>query len=109
MASVSLETLQGQLERFARAHYGGEATVRPPEVMPGHAGLSFGFTVDHEKEGGRARIPSFCASPRKESGRAATPTCSVRCLCFRLCNVTASLCRPYDGSEMTCSGSRCPI
>jgi aminoglycoside phosphotransferase (APT) family kinase protein len=50
LASVGLETLQGQLQRFARAHYGAEATVRQTQVMPGHAGLSFGFTVAHEKE-----------------------------------------------------------
>ncbi len=51
MASLSLETLQGQLQRFAHAHYGGEAIVRQPQVMPGHAGLSFGFTVAHQKDG----------------------------------------------------------
>jgi len=51
LAPVSLEALQGRLQRFARAHYGGEATVRRTQVMPGHAGLSFGFTVVYEKEG----------------------------------------------------------
>ena len=57
MASVNLETLRNQLESFAHAHYGGDAVVHPPEVMPGHAGLSFGFTVSHAKEG----------SPREDS------------------------------------------
>jgi aminoglycoside phosphotransferase (APT) family kinase protein len=51
LASVDLEALQGRLQRFAQTHYGGDATVRKTQVMPGHAGLSFGFTVAHEKEG----------------------------------------------------------
>ncbi len=51
MAPLRLETLQEQLERFAEDRYGPEASVRDLEVMPGHAGLSFGFTVDLSPEG----------------------------------------------------------
>jgi len=51
LASVNLETLQDQLQRFANAHYGVDATVGRAQVMPGHAGLSFGFRVAYQKEG----------------------------------------------------------
>ncbi len=58
MTSPHLETLRGQLQRFAHAHYGKGAVVRRPEVMPGHAGLSFGFTVAC-REHGRDREESL--------------------------------------------------
>jgi aminoglycoside phosphotransferase (APT) family kinase protein len=51
LASVNLEVLQNQLQRFASAHYGESATAGRLRVMPGHAGLSFGFTVAHERGG----------------------------------------------------------
>jgi len=51
LTSPRLETLQGRLQRFAHAHYGKGAVVRRPVVMPGHAGLSFGFTVAYREEG----------------------------------------------------------
>jgi aminoglycoside phosphotransferase (APT) family kinase protein len=65
LASVSLEALQGQLQRFSRAHYGGEATVRQTQVMPGHAGLSFGFRVLHEKEGSQCEDSLVLRLPPK--------------------------------------------
>jgi aminoglycoside phosphotransferase (APT) family kinase protein len=45
MAGVDLPTLQSQLERWADAHYHEGVTVADVRPMPGHAGLSFGFTV----------------------------------------------------------------
>jgi aminoglycoside phosphotransferase (APT) family kinase protein len=48
MGRVDLEVLHAQLERWAAAHHHEGVTVSTPEVMPGHAGLSFGFQVlDH--------------------------------------------------------------
>ena len=44
---VDAATLQVQLERWAVAHYDEHATVTDLRAMPGHAGLSFGFTVRH--------------------------------------------------------------
>jgi aminoglycoside phosphotransferase (APT) family kinase protein len=48
---MDLELLQRQLQVFAVAHYGGGAVVSQVEVMPGHAGLSFGFRVDYQESG----------------------------------------------------------
>ncbi len=45
MAGVDLQTFQGQLERWADVHYHEGVTVADLRPMPGHAGLSFGFTV----------------------------------------------------------------
>ena len=45
---VDLDELQRQLQDFALAHYGKSAIVDQVEVMPGHAGLSFGFRVNYE-------------------------------------------------------------
>ncbi|MGE0822580.1 MAG: phosphotransferase family protein [Candidatus Binatia bacterium] len=49
--AVELPILQQQLQKFAQAHYGKEAVVSQVEVMPGHAGLSFGFRVDYQEAG----------------------------------------------------------
>jgi aminoglycoside phosphotransferase (APT) family kinase protein len=49
MAAMDLELLQRQLQDFALAHYGKDAVVSQVEVMPGHAGLSFGFRVDYQE------------------------------------------------------------
>ena len=45
MAAVDLEVLHAQLETWAGAHYHEGVTVSDLRAMPGHAGLSFGFTV----------------------------------------------------------------
>jgi aminoglycoside phosphotransferase (APT) family kinase protein len=55
---MDLELLQRQLQDFAIAHYGAGAVVSQVEVMPGHAGLSFGFRVDYH-EGGQLRNESL--------------------------------------------------
>jgi aminoglycoside phosphotransferase (APT) family kinase protein len=43
--TVSLEVLQGQVERWAGDTFGSGVVVDGLEPMPGHAGLSFGFRV----------------------------------------------------------------
>ena len=48
---VELDVLRHQLQDFAIAHYGKETIVSQVEVMPGHAGLSFGFRVDYLEAG----------------------------------------------------------
>ena len=48
---MDLAILQQQLQDFALAHYGEGAVVSQVEVMPGHAGLSFGFHVDYQEAG----------------------------------------------------------
>lgn len=48
---MDLDLLQRQLQDFALAHYGKDAVVSQVEVMPGHAGLSFGFRVDFHETG----------------------------------------------------------
>ena len=45
MTPITTEILQKQLEQWARAHYHEQADVRDVRPMPGHAGLSFGFSV----------------------------------------------------------------
>lgn len=50
MARFDLDTLHAQLERWAAVHYHEGVTVPRPDVMPGHAGLSFGFRVEHHGE-----------------------------------------------------------
>lgn len=50
MAGVDWDLLDGQLARWVTAHYSAGAAVRDVHPMPGHAGLSFGFTV---VDGGR--------------------------------------------------------
>ncbi len=45
MAGIDRQVLQAQLERWADAHYHEGTTVADLRPMPGHAGLSFGFTV----------------------------------------------------------------
>ncbi len=45
MAGVDQTVLQAQLERWADAHYHEGTTIADLRPMPGHAGLSFGFTV----------------------------------------------------------------
>lgn len=47
MAGLDLGTLQAQLERWAEVHYHEGVTVAGLTTMPGHAGLSFGFRVEH--------------------------------------------------------------
>lgn len=56
--AMDLDILQRQLQDFAIAHYGKEAVVSQVEVMPGHAGLSFGFRVDYH-EAGQPRAESL--------------------------------------------------
>lgn len=46
--------LAERLQSWADAHYGEGARTSELETMPGHAGLSFGFTVDHAD--GRDRL-----------------------------------------------------
>jgi aminoglycoside phosphotransferase (APT) family kinase protein len=50
MARVDLQVLHAQLENWAAAHHHEGVTVSDVEVMPGHAGLSFGFRVTHHGE-----------------------------------------------------------
>ncbi len=45
MAVVDVEVLHSQLEHWAAAHYHDGSTISELRPMPGHAGLSFGFTV----------------------------------------------------------------
>lgn len=49
--AVDLAVLHNQLQDFAVAHYEAQAVVSQVEVMPGHAGLSFGFRVDYHQDG----------------------------------------------------------
>ncbi|MGH7962351.1 MAG: phosphotransferase family protein, partial [Candidatus Binatia bacterium] len=56
--AMDLGTLQRQLQEFAVAHYGESAVVSQVEVMPGHAGLSFGFRVDYQ-EAGQSRLEAL--------------------------------------------------
>ncbi|MEW6296150.1 MAG: phosphotransferase family protein [Thermodesulfobacteriota bacterium] len=56
--AVDLAILERQLQDFAVAHYGEGAVVDHVEVMPGHAGLSFGFRVIYE-DGGQLRQESL--------------------------------------------------
>lgn len=49
--AVDPAVLTHQLRNFAGAHYGKDAQVSQVEVMPGHAGLSFGFRVDFNQDG----------------------------------------------------------
>lgn len=56
--ATDLSILRHQLQDFAVFHYGAGATVSQVEVMPGHAGLSFGFRVDYQ-EGGQLRNESL--------------------------------------------------
>lgn len=45
MAGVDSQVLQAQLETWAAVHYHEGVSVDDLRAMPGHAGLSFGFTV----------------------------------------------------------------
>jgi aminoglycoside phosphotransferase (APT) family kinase protein len=45
MAAIDRQVLQAQLDHWAAAHYHEGITVTDVHPMPGHAGLSFGFTV----------------------------------------------------------------
>ncbi len=45
MSGVDATVLQGQLQRWAAAHYHEGTSITDVRAMPGHAGLSFGFTV----------------------------------------------------------------
>ena len=49
--AVDLAVLTNQLQDFAGAHYDKDAQVSQVEIMPGHAGLSFGFRVDFSQDG----------------------------------------------------------
>lgn len=49
--AVEIPVLTQQLQAFCLSHYGQDASVHQVEAMPGHAGLSFGFTVTYEKDG----------------------------------------------------------
>ena len=46
MPAFDVDVLHSQLEQWAAAHYDEGVTVPRPDVMPGHAGLSFGFRVE---------------------------------------------------------------
>ncbi len=45
--AIDLAWLAERLQLWAEAHYGEHARATGLETMPGHAGLSFGFTVEH--------------------------------------------------------------
>ena len=45
--AVDLGWLAERLQLWAEAHYGEHARATGLETMPGHAGLSFGFTIEH--------------------------------------------------------------
>ncbi len=45
MAAIDATVLQAQIERWADSHYHEGVTIVDLRPMPGHAGLSFGFTV----------------------------------------------------------------
>ncbi len=49
--AVEIPVLTQQLQEFCLTHYGQEAVVSQVEAMPGHAGLSFGFTVVYQQDG----------------------------------------------------------
>ena len=49
--AVEIPVLTQQLQEFCLTHYGQEAVVSQVEAMPGHAGLSFGFTVAYQQDG----------------------------------------------------------
>ena len=49
--AVEIPVLTQQLQAFCLNHYGQDAIVHQVEAMPGHAGLSFGFSVTYEKNG----------------------------------------------------------
>lgn len=49
--AVEIPVLTQQLQAFCLSHYGQDASVHQVEAMPGHAGLSFGFTATYEKDG----------------------------------------------------------
>ena len=49
--AVEIPVLTQQLQAFCLSHYGQDATVHQVEAMPGHAGLSFGFSVTYKKDG----------------------------------------------------------
>jgi len=53
--AVDRVELAGQLAVWAVDHYGGSAEVSDLEAMPGHAGLSFGFTV-HAPDGTKEEL-----------------------------------------------------
>ena len=48
---VDVATLQTQLNQWAVAHYNPDVVVAELRAMPGHAGLSFGFTVQQRGSG----------------------------------------------------------
>ena len=48
--AIDLAWLAERLQIWAEAHYGEHAHVTAVETMPGHAGLSFGFSVLHGAE-----------------------------------------------------------
>ena len=45
--AIDLAWLAERVQIWAEAHYGENAHATGLETMPGHAGLSFGFTVEH--------------------------------------------------------------
>ena len=45
--AIDLAWLAERVQIWAEAHYGENAHTTGLETMPGHAGLSFGFTVEH--------------------------------------------------------------
>ena len=45
MAGFDIDVLHARLERWAGVHYHEGTTIADLRAMPGHAGLSFGFTV----------------------------------------------------------------
>ncbi len=57
--TAALDDRRRQIESFVRDNVGPAATVHDVEPMPGHAGLSFGFTVDHDgrRESFVLRVP----------------------------------------------------
>ena len=47
---ANMAALHARLDRWATVHYHEAVTASYPDVMPGHAGLSFGFRVEHRGE-----------------------------------------------------------
>jgi len=61
-----IDTIAERLAAFVAEHYGPDAVVRDVELMPGHAGLSFGFEVHRD---GRLRDAIVMRIPPKNVRR----------------------------------------
>ena len=91
--AVEIPVLTQQLQAFCLSHYGQDASVHQVEAMPGHAGLSFGFTVVYEKDGQAKNESLVMRLPPKGVRQRRTGCLSLR----------------YVGPETTYAGSRSRI